>query len=224
MKYLKILFFSSLLSSVAASGQVTLGSWSFVGASDGSRTHAADGGNQSGSASMEIGGGSTGDLKIVSDGTNTDAVSLQKGSKWNGSDFTFTFDASSVSGGILADFDAEWNVRQSGVYGVTTVQASYAVGTDPSTATYTDVGSPLDVSAAGDGIWDSYSIDIGSVLDGEQDAILRLTFSGGSANWASEAQTNFDNMQISAVPEPSTYAALFGGLALAGVLWRRRRS
>ncbi|AHF94545.1 hypothetical protein OPIT5_20170 [Opitutaceae bacterium TAV5] len=31
------------------------------------------------------------------------------------------------------------------------------------------------------------------------------------------------NRQISAVPEPATYAAIFGGLTLAGVLVARRR-
>ncbi len=36
----------------------------------------------------------------------------------------------------------------------------------------------------------------------------------------------FDNVALSAsaVPEPSTYAALFGGLALAGAVWHRRRA
>jgi PEP-CTERM motif len=33
----------------------------------------------------------------------------------------------------------------------------------------------------------------------------------------------FDNFSVSAVPEPSTYAAIFGGLALIGAVWARKR-
>ena len=33
-----------------------------------------------------------------------------------------------------------------------------------------------------------------------------------------------DNFTITSVPEPSTYAAIFGGVALAGAFWQRHRS
>jgi hypothetical protein len=36
-------------------------------------------------------------------------------------------------------------------------------------------------------------------------------------------QMSFDNLTVSAVPEPSTYAALAGLSALGLVCWRRRR-
>jgi hypothetical protein len=34
----------------------------------------------------------------------------------------------------------------------------------------------------------------------------------------------FDNMSVTAIPEPSTYAAIFGGLVLTGAMIRRRRA
>lgn len=36
-------------------------------------------------------------------------------------------------------------------------------------------------------------------------------------------QMAFDNLSVSAIPEPSTYAAIFGGFALVGAVWHRRR-
>jgi hypothetical protein len=42
---------------------------------------------------------------------------------------------------------------------------------------------------------------------------------------AATQDRSFDNLSISvsAIPEPSTYAAIFGSLALAGTIWHRRR-
>lgn len=46
---------------------------------------------------------------------------------------------------------------------------------------------------------------------------------GGNAPPGSSAfRMTFDNMSLTAVPEPSTYAAIFGGLALGFAAWRRR--
>lgn len=53
---------------------------------------------------------------------------------------------------------------------------------------------------------------------------FRLTGTGASLSTGSlrlDAVTL--NGSVSAIPEPSTYAAVFGGLALLGTLWHRRR-
>ncbi len=45
---------------------------------------------------------------------------------------------------------------------------------------------------------------------------FNYTYSGTSA-------VRFDDLTLSAIPEPSTYAALLGGLALCGIYSRRRK-
>jgi hypothetical protein len=45
----------------------------------------------------------------------------------------------------------------------------------------------------------------------------------GSGLTSTAAGASFDNLVISAIPEPSTYAAIFGGLALLGAFVYRRR-
>jgi hypothetical protein len=203
-----------LLGAVGAQAQVTLASWDFSNATDGNYTIAATAGQ---TTNLTVSGGATGDFKAVSE-----TISLQKGSKWNGATLTMPIDASSISGSVSLDFDAQWNIQQSNVWGVTTAQISYATDFSEGSGTFTPIGSAIDMSAAGDGVWDSYSLDIGSVLANQTNAAVRFTFSGGLANWAAGAQTNFDNLSITAVPEPSTYALFTGFLVLGGVMLRRR--
>jgi hypothetical protein len=47
-----------------------------------------------------------------------------------------------------------------------------------------------------------------------------------SANWTETTgggTTTLDTTAFSAIPEPSTYAAMFGAAALLGAVWHRRR-
>jgi len=57
-------------------------------------------------------------------------------------------------------------------------------------------------------------------------SIARLGFGFGAVDGASHTGVHYDDLTIEVIPEPSTYAAIFGGLALAGafVMRRRRRS
>jgi hypothetical protein len=55
------------------------------------------------------------------------------------------------------------------------------------------------------------------------DALGRI-FVEADARDASLSGARFNAMRITVVPEPSTYALLFGGLVLGIVLWRRKRS
>ncbi|MCC5839464.1 MAG: PEP-CTERM sorting domain-containing protein [Opitutales bacterium] len=55
---------------------------------------------------------------------------------------------------------------------------------------------------------------------GAANAYTGITYGGGTIG---DARVIWDEVQVYAVPEPSTYAALFGLLALGFVAWRRRR-
>lgn len=62
------------------------------------------------------------------------------------------------------------------------------------------------------------SVTIGStILDADN------SFTASDANFTYSYDTALNSLAISAIPEPSAYAAILGGLALAGVALRRRR-
>jgi PEP-CTERM putative exosortase interaction domain len=52
---------------------------------------------------------------------------------------------------------------------------------------------------------------------------LLVTDSSPYTNGLGPADATFDNFTVSAIPEPSTYALIFGGAALGFVAWRRGR-
>ncbi len=55
-------------------------------------------------------------------------------------------------------------------------------------------------------------------------AVELVTISGDTFNGTSRFNFSFDNLAaVSAIPEPSTYAAIFGALALGFVAYRRRQ-
>lgn len=62
-----------------------------------------------------------------------------------------------------------------------------------------------------------------SFLDNDPTVFLRYTLSGATS---AGGNNRIDNLTLTAtaIPEPSSYAAIFGGLALAGVMARRRRA
>jgi len=62
-----------------------------------------------------------------------------------------------------------------------------------------------------------------SFLDNDPTVFLRYTLDGATTTGA---DNRIDNLTLTAtvIPEPSSYAAIFGGLALAGVMARRRRA
>lgn len=91
---------------------------------------------------------------------------------------------------------------------------SYSYSTDGSN--FTSFGG--DTITTGD---NGYELDLAGVLDGASAVYIQLSFSdvaGGTLN--------LDNVGLTAsvVPEPSTYAAIAGALALGFVAYRRRRA
>ena len=77
-------------------------------------------------------------------------------------------------------------------------------------------GSGATVSFATNGVVDLNTSAL-TVLDGEDDIYIGLTFSGASNT---SGNNRLDNIQFTAVPEPS--AALLGGLGMFALLRRRR--
>lgn len=91
---------------------------------------------------------------------------------------------------------------------------NYAYSTDGSS--YTAFGSD-DLGTADTG----YTVDLSGVLDGASSVFLQMAFTGVSAAPANGLQ--LDNFGFSAaVPEPSSFAAIAGVIALAFVASRRR--
>jgi hypothetical protein len=98
--------------------------------------------------------------------------------------------------------------------------ASVRVVLNPSTSAWTLYGetgtswtSPTAVSTL-----------LGSGTNSTGTSITMSAFGAWSLHTTGASQDRtFDNFTITAVPEPSTYAAIAGVLALGGVMWHRRR-
>ncbi len=128
---------------------------------------------------------------------------------------SIAFDASSITD--AQPVELSFAINRFASEAVDQYQASYSLdGGD----NFTNIDSPVDINQ---GVWELHTIDFGTVLSGASDAIVRLTFLGGTTNWSPGHRTNLDNIALTAIPEPRVYAALFGLLALGFVVWRRRR-
>ena len=93
-----------------------------------------------------------------------------------------------------------------------------------------DSGGATTISKRSTGTWvlsSASSTFTGGVLDRTagtpENQITFNGFSNNSTTWATVATYGYFEHEIRPVPEPSTYAAVFGGLALLGTLWHRRR-
>lgn len=133
----------------------------------------------------------------------TAASELSMGFTANGDSISFSVDA-------LSGLYTDWTISFAGI-GTGTALVEFNAGSG-----FETVGNAVFGGAEQVFSYDSTAI-LGS--DISQDAIFRLTASGLSGNM------KFDNVQVGAtVPEPSTYAAIAGALALTFVAYRRRRA
>ena len=101
-------------------------------------------------------------------------------------------------------------------------------GTNFTTAgSYTVLSTPS-WSAGAAQTGETYTFDLSGVTSLNQAATVTFrlvdtsTTSIGNGTVATTGTDRVDNFSISSVPEPATYAAIFGGVALAGAFWRRR--
>jgi hypothetical protein len=138
---------------------------------------------------------------------------------------TFTNDLLlAVDGNFAIVFEA--NVFGQGV-GANTWQLNFAAqdttnastigwGVSADGANYTSLGLTSSLTGADSG----FSVIAGSAFDGEDQVFFRGTFAGV------DTRALIDNVGIGGtiVPEPSTYAVIFGSLALTIAVYRRRRA
>jgi hypothetical protein len=92
---------------------------------------------------------------------------------------------------------------------------------------FTSLGTVDHVSLFGAGNYGLVQIDLSgiSVINNQSQVLIRgvLTTLDGQTAPGSTGSNRFDNVQFTAIPEPSTYAALFGVAALAAAIVIRRR-
>jgi hypothetical protein len=161
--------------------------------------------------------GSSEPFEINNEGTTTgdtwnapatagNAVGFLHGSRVDGTHVDILFDASTFSDDVTMSFA----FNRADPDGVDTWQASYSTngGTD-----FTNFGSSTTYTAAG---WNLENVNFGTVFSGASSAVARITLSGGGPVWNEEHQSNMDNVSLTVVPEPSTFALV--GLALGATL------
>ncbi|MDA0349774.1 MAG: PEP-CTERM sorting domain-containing protein [Verrucomicrobia bacterium] len=84
--------------------------------------------------------------------------------------------------------------------------------------TFREAGGPV-VGNDIEGLTGAWTQAISPVFSGNS---VVLTF---GVDFNSETETLFlDDIGVSTIPEPSTYALILGGLAIGVVIWKRRRS
>lgn len=87
------------------------------------------------------------------------------------------------------------------------------------------VGQPYII--AGTGAWETATIDVTNYLNFENISALQNTYIAferwNDASVNSSADVYFDNLKVSAVPEPSTYAMIAGGSCLLLVSFKRTK-
>lgn len=213
------ILFCSLLA--AASAQVTLASYTFEGDTIG---NVATGWVSSGStfkvaANPNTGGINSSSQSITWTGINsTDKLNIDLSSYTSGYTFTLAFDLydpdSTDTHGVLTGYGAITGSADAWVIGPTGANMS--------------AGQTLFDNLTSAGTWQHFSFDFTSSVN------TYLGGAGGAVNFAimfdmwgngTGARASLDNVSFTAtaIPEPSTYAALAGVVALGLVALRRRR-
>lgn len=133
--------------------------------------------------------------------------------------YTLTFDIGYGAGNDLGTV-AQWTF-QLGTWDGNNTGSFSSLASEGGTSEPAWAGNFLINSANGTSV--SLTYTTGSSVSGSEIAIRFLQSYNGEGK---SDFLGFDNVTLtaSAVPEPSTYAAIFGGLSLAGAAWLRRRN
>jgi uncharacterized protein len=162
---------------------------------------------------------------LAQHGSSDRALGVRQASDFGdpGAAFVFNFNSTGLNLNSLS-FDALMLSVQTRS---TTWTIDYGIGATPTS--FTSLGTYSDP-----GVWGSTPFSVsGSVLDALSNQasvwirIVALVASTGSGSRDTFAIDNFTlsygAISGAPIPEPSTYAAIFGALALGGVMWHRRR-
>ena len=149
-----------------------------------------------------------GDSAAARDGSLTFTLNDSNGYNFN----SLTFHAFTPnSSGSTATFDFQYQIGTTGTFTQFSPSISYT--------TVSTAGSPpLTVTTIS-----LTALDLAVLNNRSNQITFRFNHTGTSGvDWNTLAVDNF-SYSASAVPEPSTYAAIFGAAALAAAAWRRRR-
>jgi hypothetical protein len=109
---------------------------------------------------------------------------------------------------------SDWTLNFAALDSLNTSSVSWEISTDGSS--YTSLGLTSSLTTT-----DSAFSVTSALADGSDQVFFRGTFADIEVG---TSRAIFDNVGISAVPEPSTYAAIFGVFALGFAAYRRRRA
>lgn len=160
--------------------------------------------------------GGTGDVRTSTPSTGyTGASGSGNVFLTNNGSSTFIISGINTTGFLANSFSLTFGAHKS-TTASNMSELSLAYSTDGTT--YTSIAIPIQATGTGTAVWRSINIS-GLDLPLTSNLYLRWT------NTSTSPQFRLDDISLSAtaIPEPSTYAAIFGALALAGVMIHRRR-
>jgi len=233
---IKTLLLTSAATLLLAAGSASanlIAVWDFndetTGTFGGATTFSADDGTQSASASLFLpAAGGSSDARIDSNGTTLNAVGstvagnnlqTRRGSRWDNQSFDLSFNMTG-----LQDVELSFDAYRLFSDPTRAAPSGFNVFYSTDGTNFTNANTTLTFDTTG---YSTLTFSAGSVLDNEATAFIRLTFLADATGNTGDggAGVRFDNIQLNTavIPEPTTYAALFGIAALGLVLYRRRK-
>lgn len=187
-----------------------------------SNSNSGESGTGTGPVAIQTGAQLRG-IGFISGATTIESgASLGPGTTNNPGTLTFTGGLSLLAGSTVS--------FQLGTLSSDKISVLGGVLSGPASGTITlNLFSPSDTTSSGAfaaGTYTLFNFATGGTTTSSFDAsdfVLGSTISGYTYSLALNGSTLEVTATASAIPEPSTYAAIFGGLALAGAVWRRRR-